>query len=190
MVNAVLAQDELLCLSISCTTRPPRPGEIHGREYYFVSLEEFERMRAEDQLLEWACVHGNFYGTPRAHVTEAVQQGRDVILEIDWQGARQIRQHYPQALGIFILPPSLQELEHRLTRRGQDSAEVIERRMQAATNELQHAVEFEYVIINQDFSKATQELSEVIRACRLRYASQAARHATLFSQLGIPLVRP
>lgn len=144
-------------------------------------------MRDSGQLLEWACVHGNFYGTPRPWITEMVRQGQDVILEIDWQGARQIRQHYPGALGIFILPPSLQVLEQRLTQRGQDSAETIARRIQAAAAELQHAVEFEYVIINQDFSKALTELSEVIRACRLRFASQAARHRALFTQLGIPL---
>ena len=186
LVNALLAQDSSIHLSVSCTTRAPRPGEVDGKDYRFVTREAFEQLRAGDQLLEWAQVHGNFYGTPRDAVDAATRAGRDVLLEIDWQGARQVSSLYPRAIGVFILPPSIAALRERLTRRGQDAADVIERRIHGAAVEISHASEFEYVIINQDFSVALRELSLIVGAARLRRESQAARHAVLFASLGVP----
>ncbi|MCC2595489.1 guanylate kinase [Pusillimonas sp. MFBS29] len=185
LVNALLAQDPSLVLSISCTTREPRPGEEAGKHYRFVSHDEFNELRDNNAMLEWAEVHGNFYGTPRDRIDEALSQGHDVLLEIDWQGARQVTKHFPQAIGIFILPPSIEALEARLTKRGQDSPQVISRRLLAAGGEMSHASECQYVIINQEFSVALRQLSEIVAATRLRYATQARRHTELFSQLGI-----
>ena len=185
LVNAVLHDDAGLVLSISCTTRTPRPGEEENKHYRFVSIEAFEQMRRDDQLLEWAHVHGNYYGTPRDRVDNALAAGQDVLLEIDWQGARQVREHYPQAIAIFILPPSIEALEARLTQRGQDAPSVIGHRLLAAGGEISHAPECQYVIINQEFSVAVMQLSQIISAARLRYATQAIRHAELFSQFGI-----
>jgi guanylate kinase len=185
LVNALLSQDSSVMLSISCTTRQPRPGEEEAKHYRFVSQDEFVRMRNSNSLLEWAEVHGHFYGTPRDRIEEALQQGRDVLLEIDWQGARQIKQHFPDAIGIFILPPSIAALETRLHNRGQDAPQVISRRLLAAGGEISHASECQYVIINQEFSVALMQLSQVVSAARLRYITQAARNAELFSQLGI-----
>ncbi len=185
LVNALLANDASIRLSISATTRAPRPGEQDGREYHFVTVAAFEKMRRENALLEWAEVHGNFYGTPRDWIERQTEAGQDVLLEIDWQGARQIRETYPEAIGIFILPPSIEALEQRLHKRGQDAPQVITRRLLAAGGEMSHAPEFEYVIINQEFSAALTELSTIVAAARLRFRSQAARHAELMSQLGI-----
>lgn len=185
LVRALLQQDPVIRLSVSCTTRAPRPGEINGRDYRFVTVEEFERLRDDNALLEWAEVHGNYYGTPVDGITQVTRAGHDVLLEIDWQGARQVRQRFPSALGIFILPPSIDELESRLKARGQDSDSVIARRLLAAGGEIAHAPECEYVIINQEFSVALNELTEIVNAARLRFSSQAVRHTQLFSQLGI-----
>lgn len=185
LVNALLEQDPSLVLSISCTTRTPRPGEEDQKHYRFVSAESFLAMREREDMLEWAEVHGNFYGTPRDRVEEALSTGSDIILEIDWQGARQVRRHYPQAVGIFILPPSIEALESRLKNRGQDAPQVIARRLLAAGGEMAHASDCEYVIINQEFSTALTQLGRIVSATRLRYATQAVRHADLFTQLGI-----
>lgn len=185
LVNALLESDRDILLSVSCTTRAPRPGEIDGRHYRFLSIDTFKQMRDGGQLLEWAEVHGNFYGTPRDIMDRALAQGQDVLLEIDWQGARQVKKHFPLAQGIFILPPSIDALEERLRQRGQDSEQVIARRMLAAGGEIAHAPEFEYVIINQEFSVALSELKRIISAARLRFAAQALRHAALFAELGI-----
>lgn len=185
LVNAVLRNDPDLMLSISCTTRTPRPGEEDDKHYRFVSIENFEAMRANNDLLEWAHVHGNYYGTPRDRVDLALAQHRDVLLEIDWQGARQIREHYPEAISIFILPPSIEALETRLVQRGQDAPSVISRRLLAAGSEISHAPECQYVIINQEFNTAVLQLSQIIAASRLRYAAQSVHHAELFSQFGI-----
>ncbi|HLV29587.1 MAG TPA: guanylate kinase [Burkholderiaceae bacterium] len=185
LVNALLKEEPTMMLSISCTTRAPRPGEEHDKHYRFVSLEEFNALRDAGTLLEWAEVHGNFYGTPRDRIDEALNAGRDVLLEIDWQGARQVRKFLPDAIGVFILPPSIGALETRLKARGQDEPHVIARRLLAAGSEMAHVSECQYVIINQEFSVALQELSHIVKAARLRYTSQAARHAELFSQLGI-----
>lgn len=186
LVRALLDRDPSITLSVSATTRAPRPGEQDGREYRFVTKEAFAALREANSLLEWAEVHGNFYGTPRDLIDEATAAGRDVLLEIDWQGARQVKQRYPEAIGIFILPPSIEELEARLKARGQDSEQVISRRLLAAGGEIAHTPECEYVIINQEFSVALSELMQVISAARLRFSSQAARNARLFAQLGIP----
>ncbi|HEY9278600.1 MAG TPA: guanylate kinase [Eoetvoesiella sp.] len=185
LVNALLAQDPDVMLSISCTTRDPRPGEEEAKHYRFVSKDDFIAMRENDALLEWAEVHGNFYGTPRDRIEEAILQGRDVLLEIDWQGARQIVQHYPNAIGIFILPPSIEALEARLLNRGQDAPHVISKRLLAAGSEMSHASECQYVIINQEFSTALLQLQQIVAATRLRYPVQFARNTELFSQLGI-----
>jgi guanylate kinase len=186
LVRALLDRDSSIVLSISCTTRAPRPGEADGREYRFVTREAFAAMRQQNELLEWAEVHGNFYGTPRDRIDAATQAGHDVLLEIDWQGARQVKQRFPGAIAVFILPPSIEDLSKRLHARGQDGPDVIARRLLAAGGEIAHAPECEYVIINQEFSAALTELTQIVAATRLRFASQAARHAGLFAQLGIP----
>jgi guanylate kinase len=185
LVNALLAQDPSVVLSISCTTRAPRPGEEDKKHYRFVDQEHFLALRDQGALLEWAEVHGNYYGTPRDVIDQALAEGRDVLLEIDWQGARQVRTHFPQAVGVFILPPSIEALEARLTNRGQDAPQVISRRLLAAGSEMSHVSECQYVIINQEFSTALLQLGQIVAATRLRYATQAARNTELFSQLGI-----
>jgi guanylate kinase len=187
LVNALLAKDPAIQLSVSYTTRPPRPGEQDGREYHFVSVEEFKARRARGEFLESAEVHGNFYATSRVWIEQRMREGRDVLLEIDWQGARQIKAAFAHAVGIFILPPSIEALEERLHKRGQDSPQVIARRLLAAGAEIAHAPEFDYVIINENFDHALADLTAIVTAARLRYASQAARHHALFAQLGIPV---
>ncbi len=185
LVNALLAQEPAIQLSISTTTREPRPGEEHGREYYFTTAEDFVARAAAGEFLEWAEVHGNYYGTSRILVEKEMAAGTDILLEIDWQGARQVRKQFPRTAGIFILPPSIDALEERLNKRGQDSQHVIARRLLAAGGEIAHAPEFEYVIINEEFTVALSELSAIVRATRCRFAQQAARNASLFAQLGI-----
>ncbi|MGO3891230.1 MAG: guanylate kinase [Paenalcaligenes sp.] len=187
LINALLKQEPDIQLSISCTTRAPRPGEVDGEHYRFVSVDDFQSLRTDDQLLEWAEVHGNFYGTPVQPIHEALDAGRDVLLEIDWQGARQVRRFFPEAIGVFILPPSIEALESRLNQRGQDSAQVISRRLLAAGSEMSHISEFQYVIINQEFNFALAELAAVVKASRLSLPKQAHKHAELFSQLGIQI---
>lgn len=186
LVNALLESDPGLELSVSCTTREPREGEVNGRDYYFVSEAEFKRMRDSDELLEWAQVHDNYYGTPRAPLAKALELGRDVLLEIDWQGAAQIRKLLIGVTGVFILPPSIDALESRLRARGKDSDAVIAKRMAAASSEIAHAHEFEYVIINQEFSVALQQLEQIISSARLRYARQAIMYPALFDSFGLP----
>jgi guanylate kinase len=185
LVNALLAQEPSVKLSISYTTRAPRPGETEGREYYFTSEPDFLARRERGEFLESAHVHGNYYGTSRLMVEEQHRQGHDVLLEIDWQGAQQVRQQFAQAVGIFILPPSLLALAQRLKNRGQDTEEVIARRLQAAAGEIAHAPEFEYVMINDDFATALGQLAAIIQASRCRFLQQAARNPSLFAQLGI-----
>ena len=185
LVNALLAQDASLCLSVSATTRAPRSGETDGKDYRCVTQADFAALQQTDQLLEWAEVHGNFYGTPRDQIDQAIHQGRDILLEIDWQGARQVKRLFAQTIGIFILPPSIQTLEQRLQQRRQDSQKVIQRRIEAASEEISHAPEFEYVIINQEFRIALAELTEVIAVARLRYSSQLAKNEALFASLGL-----
>jgi len=185
LVNALLARDPTLCLSVSCTTRPARSGETDGKDYRFVTKDQFDAMRQKNQLLEWAEVHGNFYGTPRDKIDQAVAFGQDTLLEIDWQGARQVKTLFPDAIGVFILPPSISTLRERLTQRGQDTDAVIERRIEAASEEISHAVECEYVIINQDFSLALTQLSQIIETAKLRYPRQLARQPDLFKSFNL-----
>lgn len=185
LVNALLAQEPAIKLSISYTTRMPRPGEQDGREYYFISMEDFLARHNEHEFLESAEVHGNYYGTSRTLIAAQMKAGTDVLLEIDWQGAQQVKKQFPQAVGIFILPPSIAALQERLEKRGQDDKQVITRRILAAGGEIAHAPEFEYVIINQEFTTALSELVAVVKATRCRFAQQAMRNASLFAQLGI-----
>ena len=185
LVNALLERDETLRLSVSCTTRSPRDGEIDGKDYLFVSKTQFIQMRDSNELLEWAEVHGNYYGTPRAPLSKALQLGQDVILEIDWQGAQQVRKLLLGVTGIFILPTSVAVLEQRLRARGKDSDAVIASRIEAASSEIAHANEFEYVIINQDFSVALRQLEHIVFAARLRYARQAFANPALFDAFGL-----
>jgi guanylate kinase len=185
LVNALLSQEPEIKLSISYTTRKPRPGEQHGREYYFTTVEDFLARRESGEFLESAEVHGNYYGTSRLLIEADMKAGKDVLLEIDWQGAQQVKKQFPGAVGIFILPPSIAVLEERLKKRGQDEDNVIARRLLAAGGEIAHAPEFEYVIINQEFANALAELTAIVKATRCRFAQQAARNASLFAQLGI-----
>jgi guanylate kinase len=186
LVRKLLEHDAAVQLSISYTTRPARPGEQNGREYHFVDAAEFRAMRERGDFLEWAEVHGNFYGTSRIWLREQVGAGRDVLLEIDWQGAQQVRKQFPEAVGIFILPPSLAELEHRLRGRGTDSEEVIARRLTAAVGEMRHVDEFDFAIINNDLDEALKDLAAAVRAARLRCARQHARHPQVFAQIFDP----
>lgn len=185
LVNALLAQEPAIKLSISYTTRQPRPGEQNGREYHFTSVETFLKRRELGEFLESAEVHGNYYGTSRVLIESDMKAGTDVLLEIDWQGAQQVKRQFPHAVGIFILPPSITALEERLNKRGQDAPSVITRRILAAGGEIAHAPEFEYVIINQDFATALSELTSIVKATRCRFLQQAARNTSLFVELGI-----
>jgi guanylate kinase len=180
LINAVLAEDAHLRLSVSYTTRAPRPGERNGREYHFVDEATFLGMLERGEFLEAAEVHGNRYGTAQSVIRKILADGFDLVLEIDWQGAQQVRRIEPGCVGIFILPPSLEELERRLRARGQDSEAVIERRMTNAREELSHAPEFDYAIINNDFDNAKRDLLAVVRAERARAARQLERHPELF----------
>lgn len=180
LVNALLAEDPQLALSISYTTRPPRSGEANGREYHFVDRPTFERMLDADEFLESAEVHGNLYGTPQRQIAQMRASGRDVVLEIDWQGARQVRRIFPEAIGIFIMPPSMAELERRLRARDKDTKAAIRRRLAAAAEEMSHWAEFDYAIINNNFEDARRDLAAVVRAVRLTSARQSARHPDLF----------
>jgi len=183
LVRLLLDSEPGVHLSISYTTRGPRPGEADGREYHFVDVATFRAMMARGDFLEWAEVHGNFYGTSKVWIGDQLAAGHDVLLEIDWQGAQQVRAVFPAAIGVFILPPSMEELTRRLTGRGTDSAEVIERRLAAAQAEMRHVGEFDYVIINDGLEQALDDLRAVVRASRLDLAGQRARHAALFARL-------
>ena len=183
LVRLLLEQESRVHLSISYTTRGPRPGEENGREYHFVDNVEFQAIIARHEFLEWAEVHGNFYGTSQKWIADQLAAGHDVLLEIDWQGAQQVRKLFPQAIGIFILPPSMEELTRRLTGRGTDSADVIARRLAAAQAEMRHVGEFDYVIINDQLAQALEELRAVVRASRLSFGVQRVRHAALFERL-------
>ncbi len=185
LVNALLEQEPAIRLSISYTTRSPRPKEEQGREYFFTDTTDFLARRSSGEFLESAEVHGNYYGTSRLKIADQIANGTDILLEIDWQGAQQVKKQFPRAVGIFILPPSIEALEERLKKRGQDEPQVITRRLLAAGGEIAHAPEFEYVIINQEFASALTELRSIVKATRCRFSQQAARNASLFAQLGI-----
>ena len=183
LVKELLVKDNLVKLSVSHTTRQPRLGEQNGMHYHFVKEEEFLGILSSGGFLESADVHGAKYGTSQSAVDAALQGGFDVILEIDWQGAAQVRNIYPQAISIFILPPSVETLAQRLNNRGQDSAEVITQRLAAAREEMSHVVEFDYVTINDNFDSALQDLLAIIRASRLKSQTQLQRYAALIQQL-------
>jgi guanylate kinase len=180
LVKLLMERDPLVRHSVSYTTRPPRPGEQDGREYNFIDIATFAAMRDRGDFLEWAEVHGNFYGTSRVWLAEQMLSGRDMLLEIDWQGAQQVRRLFPEAVTIFILPPSVAELERRLRGRGQDAEDVIQRRVAAAMGEMRHVGEFNFAIINNDLQVALDDLAAAVRAARLRVASQRARQPEMF----------
>ena len=183
LVRLLLANDSDIRVSISHCTRAPRLGERDGVEYHFVGVPDFlEKVRKGD-FLEWAEVHGNYYGTSRSGIEAALLAGQDVLLEIDWQGAQQVRELFPTAISVFLLPPSLAELEYRLCARATDTAETIARRVAAAREEMRHVVEFDYVIINDELQRALHDLLAVVRATRLRYSAQRQRHSILFATM-------
>ena len=181
LVNALLEREPDIGLSISFTTRPPRPGEESGCEYFFVTREEFAAMVTRGEFLEHAEVYGNLYGTSRLWIEKTRAKGSDVLLEIDWQGARSVRRLFRDMSYIYILPPSIEVLRERLVKRGKDSKEVIERRLAAAREDLKHVHEADYVIINEDFSVALTDLQSVVRALRVTAARQLKLHAQLIS---------
>ncbi len=183
LVKALLESVEGIEVSVSYTTRPCRPGERDGVNYHFVDLQTFQRMIASGEFLEHAEVFGNHYGTARANILERLQQGVDLILEIDWQGARQVRQALPEAVGIFIIPPSREILEQRLRSRGQDSQETIDRRMRDAVSEMSHYNEFDYLVVNDEFELALTELRAIIWARRLRVEVQRVKLSELLTRL-------
>jgi len=180
LVKLLIERDAQVRLSVSYTTRAPRPGEQDGREYHFVDQARFTAICERGEFLEWATVHGNSYGTSRVWLEERMRAGDDVLLEIDWQGALQVRAAFPDAVGIFIMPPSVAALDQRLRGRGQDPADVIERRVAAAVGEMAHVGEFDFVIINNNLQEALDDLCAAVRASRLRFPRQAARHPDVF----------
>ncbi|RLJ68431.1 guanylate kinase [Sulfurisoma sediminicola] len=180
LVKLLLDHDSNVRQSVSYTTRAPRSGEIDGVAYHFIDVRTFVAMRDRGEFLEWAEVHGNFYGTSRVWLEEQMRSGHDMLLEIDWQGAQQVRERFHDAIGIFVMPPSMAELENRLKKRGLDSEEVIQRRVAAALGELRHVGEFDFVIINNDLQIAHSELRAAVLASRLRFARQKARHPEMF----------
>ncbi|MEN1956890.1 guanylate kinase [Luteimonas changyuni] len=183
IVNACLARDPNISLSVSFTSRAPRPGERHGEHYHFVDDAEFQRMIDAGDFFEHARVHGDWKGTARQSVDPQLAAGRDVLLEIDWQGARQVRAAVPDSVGVFILPPSRAALDQRMRKRGQDSEEVMARRLAAAREEMSHYGEFDFVIVNEDFDTAVAEMCAVFGASRLRRDAQARRHQALIRAL-------
>ena len=183
LVSGLLERDPQVRLSVSYTTRAPRAGEVNGQHYHFIDVPGFRALRDKGEFLEWAEVHNNYYGTSKRWLEEQTRAGRDILLEIDWQGAQQVRKVFPKAVGVFILPPSVEELERRLRGRGTDSEDVIARRVLAARGEMRHVAEFDYVIINEDLPTAIDDLVGVVRASRLRYANQEARKPEFFRYL-------
>ena len=183
LVKALLARDTVARVSVSHTTRPQRPGEQQGRDYHFVDRSTFEQMLNTGDFLEHAQVFQNFYGTSRQWVEQTLLQGHDVILEIDWQGAQQVRRLLPETQGIFILPPSRATLEQRLQSRGQDDAKVIQQRMQEAINEMSHYVEAQWLVVNDQFEQALLELHSILLSQRQRISVQQVRHQQLLIEL-------
>ncbi|WP_233080013.1 guanylate kinase [Rheinheimera soli] len=183
LINALLKQHADMQLSVSHTTRSPRPGESNGVQYHFTDIPAFKQLIAQQQFIEWAEVFGNYYGTSKAALADKLAQGIDVFLDIDWQGARQIKQQLPFVTSIFILPPSVEALEQRLNQRGQDSAEVIAGRMAKARDEISHADEYDYWVVNDDLELALQQFSGIIQTQRLKQQKQAIRQQKLISGL-------
>lgn len=186
LVHALLATNPQIDLSVSYTTREPREGEVNGVAYHFVSRATFLEMAERGEFLESAEVYGNFYGTSQNWISQENAKDRDILLEIDWQGAEQVRRIFPECVSIFILPPSIEALEQRLKGRGTDSEEVVDRRMAAVREDVAHVAEFDYVIINDDLNEALREFNAVVLAARLRGTKQLARHQNLINQLQNP----
>jgi guanylate kinase len=176
IARMLLESDDGISMSVSATTRPRRPGEVDGRDYHFVSTERFEEMVAAGEFLEWAHVFGHRYGTLKSEVVKAIESGRDVLLDIDWQGTQQLKQVDPDIVRVFILPPSLKELERRLTRRGTDSADVIRRRMDRAAAEISHWAEYDYVLINNDAEKCRDLVHTILKSERLKASRRVFLH--------------
>lgn len=183
LVRLLLEKEKEVQLSISFTTRAPRPGEQDGRDYHFIDIPVFRAMIERQEFLEWAEVHGNFYGTSKKWISDQLNVGADVLLEIDWQGAQQVCSLFSEAIGIFFLPPSMEELTRRLTGRGTDGIDVITRRLAAAQAEMRHVEEFDYVIVNDQLAQALEDLRAIVRASRLSLRAQRARHAALFARM-------
>jgi len=183
LTRALLEREPAILLSVSYTTRLPRPGETDGVDYHFVTPERFRELKDAGEFLEHAQVHGNWYATSATWLKRQIEAGQDVLLEIDWQGAAQVRKLVLASVQIFILPPSLASLEERLVRRGQDDEQTIARRISAAREEIRHCGEFDYVIINQEFASALDDLSSIVRTSRLRSAQQRVRYRALLTQL-------
>lgn len=183
LVKALIDSEAQIRVSVSHTTRAMRPGEVDGVNYHFVSREQFHGMLDNTEFLEHAEVFGNLYGTSQEWVKQTLREGYDLILEIDWQGAQQVRRLMPEAKSIFILPPTQEALRHRLTNRGQDSGEIIEQRMREAVSEMSHYVEYDYLLINDDFAHALSDLKAIFRANQLLQSPQQQRHGGLLSEL-------
>lgn len=183
LVRELRSQVDGFTVSVSHTTRPQRPGERHGADYFFVDHALFEQMIAAGAFLEHACVFGNYYGTSRVSVEAALASGKDVLLEIDWQGARQVKAQMPACQSVFILPPSRDALSHRLHGRGQDDAETIARRMRDSISEMSHYAEYDYLVVNDDFDVALAEMRSIVIASRLRTAAQSVRQQALIESL-------
>jgi len=183
LVNALLEREPGIVLSVSHTTRPPRPGDVDGQHYHFVNRGVFERLVAENAFLEHAEVFGNLYGTSRAAVEPLLAAGRDVLLEIDWQGARQVRAVRPDCVSIFILPPSREELERRLRTRAADNAATIARRLAESREEIAHAGDFDYILVNDQFADALGDLRAIVTSRRLRRDVQMLRYSALIDDL-------
>lgn len=183
LVKALIKDTEDLCVSVSHTTRSARPGEVEGENYFFVSLKEFEAIQKKHGFIESAKVFGNHYGSTKQNVEDLLNQGLDVILEIDWQGARQVKKAFADAISIFILPPSQADLRLRLLGRGQDNDSIISRRMTEAVNEMQHYNEFDYLVINDKFETALNDLSLIIHARRLTLSQQSIKQRNLLKTL-------
>lgn len=183
LVNAVLAREPSISLSISFTSRAPRPNERHDQHYHFISTERFEEMIAAGDFFEYALVHGDYKGTAHQSVEPLLASGRDVLLEIDWQGAQQVRDKVPDCVSIFLLPPSREELERRLRSRAQDSEETILRRLTDSRGEIRHAHEFDYLVVNADFERAVEDLLAIVRTRRLHRSVQLQANAALLASL-------
>jgi guanylate kinase len=183
LIGALLAKHDDMKVSVSHTTRAPRPGEVDGEHYHFTDVDTFKRLIQEDEFYEWAEVFGNYYGTSKSAINDQLDQGIDVFLDIDWQGAEQMRELVPHIITLFILPPSRQELESRLHKRGQDTKEVIAARMAQAQSEMTHHEEYDFVMINDDFDKTLSDLERVVLSHRLQTKNQKSKFADLINEL-------
>ena len=183
LVSALLAADANVRLSVSFTTRAPRAGEVNGQDYHFVSRETFLGMIERSELLEHAEVYGNFYGTSEKWIRDQLATGQDILLEIDWQGAQQVRRLFPEAISIFILPPSLEVLEQRLRGRGKDAEDAIQVRLKSAQDEIRHVDEYDYAIVNQHIDESVHDIISIVRAARLRLENQSLKFGTLIAEL-------